>query len=264
MTFILKAILRALCGAISFLGIASCTTEAPPAPAIAGLAGDPQDSWASVLQRYVDDQGRVNFIGLSKDRAALDNYVRYVYRVSPLSDPSAFPSREQRLAYYINSYNALSMFNVIDSGIPDALTGIRKLAFFFIKEFRIGGREMSLYAYENDVIRPLGEPRVHFALNCMAVSCPRLPREPFTAENLDAELTRQAREFFADARNLVVDQPARRIRVNEILRFYTDDFTRVAPSLIAYVNRYHTPPIPDDFRVEFIPYDWHVNRQPAG
>lgn len=103
----------------------------------------------------------------------------------------------------INSYNALSMFNVIESGIPTSHAGWRKFNFFFFHRFTIGARTISLYNYENDVIRPfarsVGDPRVHFALNCSALSCPILPRLPFTAEALDAELMRATTAFFAMA-----------------------------------------------------------------
>ncbi|MGH3849573.1 MAG: DUF547 domain-containing protein, partial [Pseudonocardiaceae bacterium] len=112
------------------------------------------------------------------------------------------------------------------------------------------------------VIRRLGEERVHFALNCMAVSCPRLPRMPFHAATLDAELAREARQFFAEPRNVEVDTAGRTVRLSEILSFYPEDFLAKAPSLIAYANRYRATPIPADYRVAFIPYDWTVNRQP--
>jgi hypothetical protein len=59
---------------------------------------------------------------------------------------------------------------VIRSGVRPE----QKIRFFLLRKYRVGGEDMSLYALENDIIRPLGEPRVHFALNCMAVSCPRL------------------------------------------------------------------------------------------
>ncbi len=217
--------------------------------------------WARVLERYVDAQGRVDFRALADDPTDLHIYVNYLARVSPWSRPSLFPDRDSELAYHINAYNALSMYNVIESGTPDSLAGTRKIVFFALRRVTVGGRELSLYAYENQVIRPLGEERVHFALNCMVVGCPRLPREPFRAALLDTQLERETRRFFAESRNLQVDHDRRRVRLSEIMKFYTKDFTAAAPSVIAYVNRFVAPDIPDDYRVEFIPYDWTVNRQ---
>jgi hypothetical protein len=95
----------------------------------------------------------------------------------------------------------------------------------------------------------------------MARSCPRLPKEPFRAETLDSDLDRLAREFLNDPRNATVDPAARVVRFSEILKFYTEDFRKAAPSLVAYANRYRDEKIPEDYRVEFIPYDWTLNKQ---
>jgi hypothetical protein len=241
--------------------LAACVTAVPPPPSVSA-GPDPQAAWAAVLERFVDAEGRVDFHGLAANRADLDAFVGWVYRVSPASDPALFSDRDAVLAYHINAYNALAMYNVLDSGIPDTLAGLRLIPFFILREIQVGGEPISLYDYENRVIRPLGEERVHFALNCMARGCPRLPMTPFTAGSLDRELDREASEFFAEPRNLQVDEARRVVRVSEILSFFTEDFLAAEPTLIAYVNRYRHPPIPDDYAVEFIPYDWRVNRQP--
>jgi uncharacterized protein DUF547 len=98
---------------------------------------------------------------------------------------------------------------------------------------------------ENDVIRPLGDERVHFALNCMSVSCPRLPREPFRPEHFDQTLEQMAREFFTQRRNLEVLPERKLVRVSSILKIYRDDFLAKSPTLIAYINRYVRRPIAD-------------------
>jgi hypothetical protein len=90
--------------------------------------------------------------------------------------------------------------------------------------------------WKNKVIRPLGDPRIHTALNCMARGCPRLPREPFQADMLDAELNATTQFFFNEERNVQVDPARKAVRFNQILEFYTEDFLKKAPSLIAYAN----------------------------
>jgi hypothetical protein len=225
-------------------------------------SGDPLGNWAAVLNAYVDDVGRVDFAGLAGDPDALLYYLNYVAEVSPRSHPEQFPTRQGTLAYYINAYNALAMFNVIDSGIPGSLAGLRKIQFFFLKRLRVGGIWISLYGLENDVIRPLGDARMHFALNCMAVSCPRLPREPFTAEGLDRQLDREAKYFFTEGRNLRIDPENKAITVSEILDFYEEDFTAQEGFLTAYIDRYTEESVLRDFVVGFFDYDWTVNQQP--
>ena len=216
-----------------------------------------------MLQQRVDAQGRVDFAGLAGERADLDRYVAWVYAVSPGNRPELFPTSQHVLAYHLNAYNALAMYAVIESGIPETNAGFGKVRFFFLRRVKVGGQSLNLRAYENEVIRPLGDSRAHFALNCMSVSCPRLPREPFDAAVLDQQLDREARQFFNEPRNLRVDAAARTIYLSEILDFYPEDFLAQAPSLVAYVNRYHEPPVPENYTVVFTPYDWTINRQPT-
>ena len=222
---------------------------------------DPYEHWAQVLTRFVDERGEVDFRALARERGNLDAFVDYVARVSPRSAPDAFPSRDTKLAYYINAYNALAMFNVIDTDFPKSLSGLTKVRFFGFKRFTIGGERMTLYTLENDIIRPLGDERVHFALNCMSVGCPRLPREPFTPNKLSQQLDDEARRFFAETRNLQLLPERKLVRASSILKFYTEDFLAKSPTLTAYINKYASSQIPGDYQVEFIDYDWTVNDQ---
>ena len=240
--------------------LAACSTLAPipktdTPDASASLAG-----YERVLQRFVNERGEVDFAALEKDRLDLDRYVAFVAN----TPAESFTNAKNRLAHYVNSYNALSMYNVIDSGVPHTHAGLNKLKFFVLKKFSIGGKPMSLYAYENDIIRKLNEPRVHFALNCSAVSCPQLPREPFRGEQLDRQLENEALKFFTRPENLKVDHASRQAFTNEILKFYSEDFAPShAPTLIDYINRYAPEKIPADYQLRFFNYDWTVaNSQP--
>lgn len=217
--------------------------------------------WARVLLRYVNDRGQVDFCALAGDMADLRSYVDYIGRVSPENAPTDFPTRNDALAYYINSYNALAMFNVIASGIPEELGMLTRVWFFGGRRLKIGGKTMTLYTYENDVIRAMGDERVHFALNCMSVSCPQLPNRPFSGDGLDVQLDHAARYFFSEPRNLQLDAASQTVRVSSILKFYERDFLKRSPTLIDYINRYAPRKIPSGSAVEFIPYDWTVNGQ---
>jgi len=237
---------------------------AQPASAAATLA-EALDLWSKVLTGFVDEQGRTDFDALAANRNALDEFVAYVESVSPTTAPELFPRGADVLAYHLNAYNALVMRGVIDEGVTDGFASFFKRQFFFrLRKVTVGGRSMSLSTYENEVIRPLGEPRVHFALNCMVRSCPRLPQKAFSADELEAQLEAAAREFFNDARNVRVDAAARVVWLSALLDFYTEDFAPdgTRESLIAYVNRYRDEPIDAKLAVKFIPYDWTLNRQP--
>ena len=224
-------------------------------------ADQAQKAWARVLNEFVNEKGEVSFVKLSQKRGDLDDYVAYIAKVGPKTKPAQFSDPATLLAHYLNSYNALSMYNILDSEIPDSLSGLKKVKFFYFKKFTIDGEEMSLYAYENDVIRKIGEERVHFALNCMSKGCPRLPRVPFTAKNLEQELNQQAKFFFSEERNVRVDESEKKVYLSEILDFFPEDFLKKAPSLIAYANRHRSQAkkLPVTFEVDFVSYDWQVN-----
>ena len=227
-----------------------------PAPTLAQA----EQGYARVLQRHVNSRGEVDFAGLRDDPLdtglpALEHYVRAIADTAL----DAAPTAQARLAHMINAYNALSMYNVIASGIARSHEGWAKVEFFVARRFVIGGTALSLYGFENDIIRKLGEPRVHFALNCSARSCPALPRQPFSAQALEQELEREARAFFARSDSLRIDDTRRTVYLSEILKFYRGDFVPAhAPGLIAYVQRYTSQPIPPDYAVAFTPYDWSI------
>jgi hypothetical protein len=234
--------------------VAGCVVRHPP-PTVADPGRSPQESWALVLDRYVDDRGRVNFAGITASPDPLEHYVAYVGTVSETAEPKMFADPNAALAFSINAYNALAMYNVIVSGKRPT----DKLGFFFWQEFQIIGHYRSLYGFEKDVIRECGDPRVHFALNCMTRSCPRLQRTPFDGAALDRQLEDAAREFFNDERNVLVDNDAKLVSLSWIMSFYKKDFLRAAPSLMAYVNRYRDEPVPADYRIRWLRYDWSLN-----
>jgi Protein of unknown function, DUF547 len=246
------------------LGLLSLISTATPAPALDTATGawsfsEWEAAWTKVLTRHVDDMGRIDFDSLIQNHVDLDRVVAFIAAVDPASQPQRFPDKHSRLAFYINAYNALAMYGVIQAGVPESLGGLTKFTYFYLRTFTVGGKAISLHEFENDVIRPLGEERVHFALNCMVVSCPRLPRVAFTAGELSGQLDTAARQFIGATRNVWIDHAKREVWLSAIFEFYTEDFLAHAPNLIAYLNRYRAAQIPADFKVHFLEYHWRVN-----
>jgi hypothetical protein len=230
--------------------LASCSTLIP-APDVALRGADPSAAWERHLATYVDQDGQIDFESMAESPEDLELFVAWTAqaRIPALQG-------EEEIAYLINAYNALAMYGVLHAGVrPKA-----KIRFFYLRKFEEGGRKISLYDFENDVIRKRGEPRIHFALNCMVRSCPRLPNVPFTHEMLDAQLEAAAIEFFNSPRHVQLDPGKKTVRFSAILDWYEEDFLDVAPSLIAYANRYREDPIPEDWKVRFLDYDWTLNQ----
>jgi len=222
--------------------------------------------WAATLDRFVDEQGRTDFVALSKDPGQLQRFVAAVEQVSPESNPELFSNEAEVLAYHINAYNALAMKGVIDKNIPDNFSTLFKRALFFkFRSVIVGGKKTNLYDYENRVIRPLGDARVHFALNCMVVDCPLLPRKIFTAETLNEDLEAASINFFSKPKHIEIDAEMKKVYLSGILKFYTKDYVQSGEKqdLIAYVNQFRNSKIPQDYKVKFLDYDWTINQQPV-
>lgn len=240
------------------------------------------------LRRNVDAAGRIDYARVLEDRADLDRYRAALAETSPDQDPDRFSTEAARLAYWLNAYNASAIGLVLDhypiSSVQDVraprlLRFLPKSAgFFLFRRVTLGQRRTTLYSLENRLIRRrFADPRVHFALNCAAASCPRLPAEAFLPERLEEQLARETDRFLSEPRNVRLDSEARVLFLSSIFKWYEDDFVRWlkhnAPgtehSLRAYLAHqlpaHETEAIHScaDCRVEFIPYDWSLNDRGA-
>jgi hypothetical protein len=105
----------------------------------------------------------------------------------------------------------------------------------------------------------MGEPRIHFAINCASVSCPKLLPQAYNEDRLDAQLEAVTRDFINDpSRN---DLSGGQARLSRIFKWYRKDFKLEYTSLIDYINRYLTDPLPANTRVSYLPYDWSLNEK---
>lgn len=259
---------RALVALLLLLGLAA--TDLRPATLFAQAPHELGDTdgpgaWARVLEAHVDYQGRIDFAGLAAAPARLERHVHWLASHGPATSPADYVTRDAILAHHLNAYNANAMLTVLRSGADGSLSLWRRIRVFVLAPIRIDGSWTSLYSYENRVIRSVGEPRVHFALNCMVKGCPELPRVPFSAELLETQLDRAAREFVRDRHNVRVDAPNGAVWLSSIFAFYTEDFLQERGSLIAYINQFRDvgETIPNALAIRFFLYDWTVNRQDA-
>lgn len=232
------------------------------------------DDWTSVLERFVDDHGLVDYLSLAADRAAFDRYVKAIGRTGPKTVPQRFPTREDQLAYYINAYNALVFRGVLDRGPKiESVWGFTTTGydFFARQKYQVDGSRVSLHKLEKETIRAeFEDPRIHAALNCASLGCPRLPRRAFDPRQLDAELDAAMSEFVADERNCRLDLSAGTVILSKIFDWFRSDFETFEArqgngdgGLITYVNRYRASDakIPSGLTMKFFPYDKRLNKR---
>jgi len=241
-------------------------------------------AFTTLLQPHVAD-GRVNYSGLVEQQAALDRYLDLLNSVSTAEIDGW--SRPQQLAFWINAYNALALDTVIAHyplkrrglmGFAFPSSSIRQIADVWNLERRsIGGEPRSLDEIEHGIIRAtFKEPRIHFALVCAAVSCPKLRPEAYRAEQLETQLAEQVTEFLADAnKGLAINTRRKRILVSSIFDWFQEDFAlpndfsgelagSAAQAGVVYFISNATARAAlrsGEYRVGYLKYDWTLNEQ---
>lgn len=225
-----------------------------------GCKAPSHDAWTTLLQKHVDAKGQVSYKGMKQDAALLNTYL------NTLSDcpPSTDWTKEERLAYWINAYNAFTVKLIIDHYPVKSIKDIGpKLAIplvnsvWDVKFFKIGGVEMSLNQIEHDILRKeFEEPRIHFAIVCASFSCPVLLNRAYTADAMERQLQAQAVAFINDPlRNRV---SADRLELSSIFNWFKGDFTKKG-TLQAFVANYAKVKVSDKAKVSYLDYDWNLN-----
>ncbi|HVE15016.1 MAG TPA: DUF547 domain-containing protein [Elusimicrobiota bacterium] len=240
------------------LVMAGCARTMVVPPTSVSKPTSAPESWSRVLSRRVDARGRIDFAGLYADSADLDTFLGWVARVSPASQPGLFPTRADRLAYYLNAYNAWALKAAVSSGtLPE-----ERMEFFLLLRATVGGRAISLRSLKKSEIDPLGEPRTVFALSDGTIGAPRPFSEPFEGPKLEEQLRAAERSFLNDERLVRYDADGGVVRVAARLRERRRELLGKGGDWLALLNAFRDKPIPPGTRVEFLPDDADLNRQP--
>jgi hypothetical protein len=204
--------------------------------------------WNDLLKKHVSATGKVNYKGFKTDLEILDSYMRSLNE----NAPSESATKEERLAYWINAYNAVTIRLIV---VNYPLTSITKLDGgkpWDVKRYSNGGKKMSLNDIENNILRPMGDARIHFALNCAAKSCPPLLNEAFTADNVNKLLEQRTKQFINSSRTEIGKEA---IKVSKIFDWYGKDFGNV----VDFVNKYAKVKASKTAKMTYIEYDWSLN-----
>jgi hypothetical protein len=222
----------------------------------------PHDAWNGLLKKYVDANGLVDYGGLkAKDARTLDQYLELVSANAPAADWS----KDEKLAYWLNAYNAFTIKQIVDKYPTESIIGsevqlISPGGPFNKKYFKIGGKDMSLNNIEQDIIRKeFKEPRIHFALVCAAISCPKLRNEAYTAAKLDQQLADQARNFLNDPKKNAVSK--KQVSLSKIFDWYRDDFGKSDEKVVKFINQYSQIQADPKARISYQKYNWDLNDQ---
>lgn len=212
-----------------------------------------------VLHTYVNDQGMVDYDSLRKNRGDLDDYLKATAAVSE-SEFNGW-SESKRLAFLINVYNAETLQLIIDH-YP--VKSIKKIGSLFgtpwdVKCVSLFGETTTLNAVEQGILRKkYHEPRIHFALVCAAMGCPPLRNEVYVADELDAQLTSQAKKFLGQSNKNRIEGDT--LYLSTIFRWYGGDFTATGKSVPEFIAPFMDGD-PRGKKIKYTDYDWNLNRQ---
>jgi len=231
---------------------------------------------ATVLSTHVDDKGLVDYEKLQVDRRPLDAYNASIQLASQSTYDSW--SEPEQIAFLINAYNSLTLSSIIDeSPIKNSIKDI--VGVWRFKRHGLLQGEQTLNNIEHDILRAdFTEPRIHAALVCAAISCPYLRQEPFTGENLDAQLDDQVRVFLSRPEAFEIDRENNEVKLSKIFDWFAEDW---APgyatdegftgsdnerAVLNFISTYLDPAdsayLKDgDYAIRYSDYDWSLNRQ---
>lgn len=243
---------------------------------LAGCAGVPHEFHPleplaphTVTHQLFDEVLRASVLDGRVDYPAIQTDGRFEPYVSQLDHvaPTGLPTDRDRLAFWINAYNAFAIKGILDGYAPGTLAG--RYRYFLGRDYRVGGERITLYDLERNLLIPdFREPRVHFAIVCASRSCPKLRSEAYHASRLDAQLDDSARSFINDPTRNRFDREHRVASLSMIFKWFAEDFASQDGSVLGYVARYVTDQDlardleSSPYRVEFLEYDWRLNGPP--
>lgn len=169
-------------------------------------------------------------------------------------------SKDFVTSFYINAYNLL-VIKAIAKNYPIA-EPFEVPGFFDDITHKIAGEQLTLDNIEfKKLFEPTQDPRIHFALGCGARSCPFLYDGAFVPDQLQGQLEERAHIILEKPNYVYVDDKRKSVTLSKIFKWYSEQFTTNAGSLLGYVNKYRKNPIPENYLIRFHEYDWSVNSQ---
>lgn len=253
---------------------AAIGASAPLSPA-QGQQLPSHEQFTGVLVEVVR-QPNVDYGRLVELRGDLDAYLAVLAGVDRAAVDSA--TRDEQLAFWINAYNACMLKLVADhypiardgrilSRLKNTVAGRPANSVWQIPDVfatahcRIAGEERSQDDIEHGIVRPMGDPRIHFAVNCAARSCPVLWPDAYEAGTIEEQLDRAVLRLVQTDAHFTVDGST--VRLNKVLDWFQDDFGGVDG-----LRAFFSPFVPEatatllanpDTRIDFFEYDWTLN-----
>lgn len=238
----------------------SCFANAQNSDDFSSCPPPDHSSWTELLHRHVASNGLVDYEGFQKDSIQLNGYLAQL----SVCAPSDIWSNKEKLAYWINVYNAYTVKLIVDdypvASIKDIKKGIPFInSVWEMDFFEIGGESFDLSKVEHGILRKkFDEPRIHFAIVCASRSCPILLNEAYDSTKLEDQLETQTIRFVNDPSRNVFEEDE--IRISSIFKWFKGDFTK-GGTLMEFLSKYSETELSPKAKISYLNYDWSLNQQ---
>ncbi|MEM9185784.1 MAG: DUF547 domain-containing protein [Planctomycetota bacterium] len=227
-------------------------------------------AWDELLKTYVNERGLVDYRAWKASAADVVRLDAYLNRLSSV-DPRKPAARESELAFWINAYNAVTVKGILreypTTSIRNHTAKVWGYNIWKNLKLRYADSQINLNDIEHELLRQRNEPRIHFAIVCASIGCPRLLNEAYVPRRLDEQLSVNARDFFAQRQNFQVDAGSNTVKLSSILSWFGSDFGADTQAQLRAISPY----LPNDaarqfvaeagVRVSYLDYDWNLNEQ---
>jgi hypothetical protein len=237
----------------------------------------------------VTDEGFVDYATLRRKRSDVLTATIELESLNPALLMSL--SKEERIAFWINTYNFCMLKLIIDHypieprwymilypnnsimQIPGAWTKI----YFDIQKLEYNLKEIE----QNFLLDRYKDPRICFALSYASIGGATLRNEPYTGEQLDSQLDDQVKRYLQSPKGMKLDKENRVLYLSNIFQMHKSVFLN---SEYAAVLKFRTRkpeerawlnfilPYMDEtdaawleknnFEIKFLQYDWLLNEKP--
>jgi hypothetical protein len=220
--------------------------------------GIAHEAFDKILRENVRD-GQVNYPGIQSD----PGFKGYV---AQFAAPAKLASKNDKLAYYMNAYNALAIQGIIDGLSPSGFLGRQR--FFKSRQWPLAGEQMTLSNLEHKILRPLSDARIHFGIVCASRSCPKIRGEAYSAAKLEAQMDDNARGFINDTTLNRFNKEKKTAELSAIFKWFAEDFNANAGSVQKYIAKYVSDPevakglAAEQYKISYLDYDWNLNGTP--
>jgi hypothetical protein len=215
--------------------------------------------WDALVKKHVSKNGMVDYQGFLKDKKQLQVYLDKL----SANRPTSKWSKNEKMAFWINAYNAFTVKLIVDHYPVKSIKDIKKGIPFVnsvwdIAFIPMGKEKIDLNYIEHTILRKeFKDPRIHAAINCASFSCPLLRNEAYTAVRLDEQLNDAMRRFVNDSQRNQLDKS--NIKISKIFSWFAGDFKLNGSSVVDYLNKYAKKRVQPNAKIDFLEYQWELN-----